>query len=253
MSSLPTHDRPTPAARGVGAVATSGCGTIPDPGPGEVLTRTLWLWLDTLYSWPAERPPLLHPTGRDQRNDDRRDYWRSHSPPRIRASQHRARSSAKSPGGWASHLVTHGPDWCRCRHGMAATSRSQPVSTLLRTCTTQAYSAMKDIGQPKAGETVLISAASGAVPARGPDHQTGPRARRLVSRAIPISRCWCRRFWSSKQFRRSSRREMDMDAALRDACPNGINVYFENVASSTNVQEARLSACSITFSAAEFN
>jgi NADPH-dependent curcumin reductase CurA len=90
-----------------------------------------------------------------------------------------------------------------------------------------AFVGLLDIGQPKPGETVVVSAASGAVGA-----VVGQLAKIKGCRAVGIA--------GSPEKCRYVVDELGLDAclnyktddlvpALRAACPNGIDVYFENV------------------------
>jgi NADPH-dependent curcumin reductase CurA len=90
-----------------------------------------------------------------------------------------------------------------------------------------AYFGLKDIGQPKRGETVVVSAASGAV-----GSVVGQLARIWGCRAVGIA--------GGGQKCDYVTRELGFDAcvdykaanlkeALRQACPSGVDVYFDNV------------------------
>src|SRR5688500_586939 len=90
-----------------------------------------------------------------------------------------------------------------------------------------AYFGLKDIGQPKAGETVLVSAASGAV-----GSVVGQLAKLWGCRAVGIA--------GGREKCDYVTRELGFDGCvdykagnlhrdLKDACPKGVDVYFENV------------------------
>jgi NADPH-dependent curcumin reductase len=90
-----------------------------------------------------------------------------------------------------------------------------------------AYVGLNDIGQPKAGETLVVSAASGAVGA-----VAGQLARRLGAHVVGIAGGAekCRYVEEDLGFAAClDHRGGDLGAALDRACPNGIDVYFENV------------------------
>jgi NADPH-dependent curcumin reductase CurA len=90
-----------------------------------------------------------------------------------------------------------------------------------------AYYGLLDIGQPKAGETVLVSAAAGAV-----GSIAGQIARikgcRVVGTAGGAEKCdWLIRelgFDAAIDYKSA-----DLRRSLRTACPQGIDVYFDNV------------------------
>jgi NADPH-dependent curcumin reductase CurA len=90
-----------------------------------------------------------------------------------------------------------------------------------------AYIGLTDIGQPKSGETVVVSAASGAVGA-----VAGQLAKRHGARVIGIAggADKCRYVKDELGFDAAlDHRSPDLGAALDQACPKGIDVYFENV------------------------
>jgi hypothetical protein len=92
---------------------------------------------------------------------------------------------------------------------------------------TTAYSGMTDIGQPKAGETVVVSAASGAV-----GSVAGQLAKRAGARVVGIAGGPEKCLWVQEALSFDDcvdHRQMNLDQALAESCPNGIDVYFENV------------------------
>jgi len=95
-----------------------------------------------------------------------------------------------------------------------------------------AYFGLLEVGRPKPGDTVLVSAASGAVGS-------------LVGQLARISGCRVIGTVGSAEKAAYCRDELgfdevinyrdcdDLDAALAKACPGGIDVYFENVGGPT--------------------
>lgn len=91
-----------------------------------------------------------------------------------------------------------------------------------------AYVGLLDIGRPKAGETVFVSAAAGTVGG-------------LVGQIAKLKGCRAAGSAGSEEKVRYCRDELGFDAcfdykrverldkAVREACPDGIDVYFENV------------------------
>jgi hypothetical protein len=91
-----------------------------------------------------------------------------------------------------------------------------------------AYFALLNVGQPKAGETVLISAASGAV-----GQVAGQIARikgldpvAVASSAAKIE--WCKSIGYRAGI--NHRAEDDLASAITKACPNGVDVFIDNTA-----------------------
>ena len=91
-----------------------------------------------------------------------------------------------------------------------------------------AYFGLFEIGQPKAGETVVVSAASGAV-----GQAVGQLARMAGCRVVGIAggakKCAYVRDELGFDACIDYKTTADLGANLRAACPNGIDVYFDNV------------------------
>jgi NADPH-dependent curcumin reductase len=90
-----------------------------------------------------------------------------------------------------------------------------------------AYVALLDIGKPRPGETVVVSAAAGAV-----GSVAGQIARIVGCRAVGVagSDAKCRYVVDELGFEACvNYKTDDLDRALGEACPGGIDVYFENV------------------------
>ena len=90
-----------------------------------------------------------------------------------------------------------------------------------------AYMGLLDIGQPKAGETVVVAAASGAV-----GSVVGQIAKLKGCRVVGITgsadKC-CYVFEELGFDSCINRRRFNFPQQLADACPDGIDVYFESV------------------------
>jgi NADPH-dependent curcumin reductase CurA len=126
--------------------------------------------------------------------------------------------------------------WQEYAVGGAATLRKvdpslAPVSTangVLGMPGMTAYFGLLDVGQPKPGETIVVSAASGAV--GQVVGQIGKIAGcRVVGIAGGARKCTFVKdelgFDACVDYKAGN----DLDAALRAACPKGIDVYFDNV------------------------
>jgi NADPH-dependent curcumin reductase CurA len=90
-----------------------------------------------------------------------------------------------------------------------------------------AYTGLLEIGQPKVGETVVVAAASGAV-----GSVVGQIARIKDCRAVGIAggADKCRFVTDELGFDACiDHRAADFASRLAAACPNGVDVYFENV------------------------
>ncbi len=91
-----------------------------------------------------------------------------------------------------------------------------------------AYFALLDVGRPKAGETVLVSSAAGAV-----GSSVGQIARIKGCRAVGIAGSEAKvayirdtlGFDAGIDYKAAT----DLKAAIAEACPDGVDVYYENV------------------------
>ena len=140
--------------------------------------------------------------------------------------------------GWASHIVSKAKALTKIEPGHA------PLSTYLGVLGmpgVTAYTGMTDIGRVKAGETVLISAASGAV-----GSVAGQLAKRAGARVVGIAGGPDKCLYVQEQLGFDAcvdHRAMNLAADIADTCPNGVDVYFENVGGA--VQRAAFAALNV--------
>jgi NADPH-dependent curcumin reductase CurA len=94
-----------------------------------------------------------------------------------------------------------------------------------------AYFGMLDIARPREGETVLVSGAAGA---------TGSTAAQIARiqrcRVIGIAGGPEKRRWLTDELGLDAAidyKSEDLDARLKELCPDGVNVYFDNVGGRT--------------------
>jgi NADPH-dependent curcumin reductase CurA len=90
-----------------------------------------------------------------------------------------------------------------------------------------AYFGMLDVGDPKPGETVVVSGAAGAVGSVA-GQLAGLAGARVVGIAGTDEKCaWLTEdlgFTAAVNYKRE-----DVPNALAEACPDGVDVYFDNV------------------------
>eukprot|EP00002_Diphylleia_rotans_P001760 TRINITY_DN1099_c0_g1_i1.p1 TRINITY_DN1099_c0_g1~~TRINITY_DN1099_c0_g1_i1.p1 ORF type:complete len:347 (+),score=92.89 TRINITY_DN1099_c0_g1_i1:63-1103(+) len=91
-----------------------------------------------------------------------------------------------------------------------------------------AYFGLLKVGQPKAGETVLVSAAAGAV-----GSAVGQIAKVLGCRVVGLAGSQDKCDWLVKELGFDAvinyKTTKNLNADIGKACPNGIDVYFDNV------------------------
>ena len=127
---------------------------------------------------------------------------------------------------WEDHTLTDAGDWIS---PLAATV-DQPLSYylgVLGDTGLSAYFGLTDYGDVKPGETVLVSAAAGAV-----GSIAGQIAKHYGARTVGISSGAdkCARLTSELGYDAViDRLGRDRQQAFHDACPDGVDVYFDNV------------------------
>ncbi len=125
--------------------------------------------------------------------------------------------------GWQDYALSDGNDL------MSLGEMSHPPHALggLGMTGFTAYVGLLDIGRPKPGETIVVAAATGAV-----GSVVGQIARLKGQRVVGIAggADKCRYAIDELGFSDCvDRRDPQFSRRLADACPNGIDVYFENV------------------------
>jgi NADPH-dependent curcumin reductase CurA len=192
-----------------------------EPGEGEVLTRTLYLSLDPYmrgrmsaaksYAKPAEvgQPMVGGTVG---------EIVASRNP------KYAVGDIVLGYGGWQEYALSTGAGLRKLDPAVA------PVSTALGVLGMPgmtAYVGLLKIGQPKPGETIVVAAASGAVGSvvgqigkitgcRTVGIAGGAEKCRFVTEELGFDAC-------------VDHRAPDFAKQLEAACPNGIDIYFENV------------------------
>ncbi len=193
----------------------------PEPRDGQVLLRTLWLSLDPYmrgrmsaarsYAKPVEvGEPMVGGTVNE-----------------VVATKHpdfKPGDIVLGYAGWQDYAVSDGTGLRKLDPGRA------PVSTALGVLGMPgmtAYTGLLTIGQPKGGETVAVAAATGPV-----GSLVGQIAKIKGCRAVGIAggQDKCRYLADELGFDAAvDHRSKNFPDELRQACPKGIDVYFENV------------------------
>jgi NADPH-dependent curcumin reductase CurA len=194
---------------------------IPTAGPGEVVTRTIWLSID----------PYMRGRLREEQTYavaiQIGEVMTGETVGEVIASSH----ADFVPGeivvgarGWQTHSVTPGDRLVKITKGAAPLSAYLGV---LGMPGATAYAGVTEICKPKAGETFVVSAASGAV-----GSVAGQIAKRAGARVVGIAGGSEKCLWVQDSLGFDDcvdHRALDLGQELRAACPNGIDCYFENV------------------------
>lgn len=194
---------------------------IPAVDDGHVLLKTELLSLDPYMRWRMNEGP-------------------SYAPPvalggvmvgstvsRVVASRHpdfRKDELVVGRSGWQEFALSDGTDLRRISNARLPPSAALGI---LGSPGLTAYTGLLNIGQPKAGETLVVAAATGPVGAL-----VGQIARLKGCRVVAIAGGAekCRYAVDALGFDAAiDHRDPEMAAKLRSACPNGIDIYFENV------------------------
>jgi NADPH:quinone reductase len=198
---------------------------VPPAGPGEVLVRSQWLSLDPYmrgrmstarsYAKPTElgEPMTAQAVGDVVESND----------PRFAPGE-----SVVGQLGWQEFAVARGGTLRKLDPALAP---PQTALHVLGGTGLTAYFGLFDVGAPKPGDAVVVSAASGAVG-------------QVVGQLAKIAGCGpvvglagspekVADLTSSYGYDVGiDYKRDDVNAALKEACPDGIDVYFDNVGGS---------------------
>src|SRR5258708_18820772 len=212
------------ASRPVGAPTLDNfrleTGPIPALAKGQLLVRTLYLSLDPyMRGRMSIAPSCAQPVaiGDTMEGEVVAEVVQS------RTSAYREGDLVRSMVGWCTHAIIRPENARRVQAGPA------PITASLRVLGMPgfaAYIGMKVIGQPKEGETLAVSAASGPA-----GSLVGQLAKRARARAVGIAggAVKCHYLVTTLGFDAAvDRHAEDFARALQDGCPAGINTYFEN-------------------------
>ena len=128
-------------------------------------------------------------------------------------------------GEWADYAVVESDSFLKLEAGL---DQEEAYLSVLGLNGWTAYVGVMEVGKPKEGETFLVSAAAGA---------TGSLAGQIAKKAgckvvgLAGSQEKCDWLVNDLGFDNAiNYKTEDLDSALKDVCPNGIDIYFDNVA-----------------------
>ena len=202
--------------------------SVPDPGPGQILVKARWLSVD-----PYMRG-RMSPGANYTKGVGLGEVMQGGGVGEVVASNHAAwkiGDIAESMSfGWQEWSVLT-PD----TFGPAGVNKIDPKLAPIESSLSwlgmpgvTAYFGLLDVGRPRPGETVVVSAASGAV-----GQLVGQIAKLAGCRAVAIAGDdeklrWCRElgFDAAINYKKAA----DLPAAVKEACPQGVDVFFDNTA-----------------------
>ena len=221
-----THREVRLAARPVGFPKESDFrlveAAVPEPSAGQFLVRAVYLSLDPyMRGRMSDARSYVPPVALG-------DVMEGGAVGEVVASSHprfAAGDVVEGRLGWREYAVSDGK-------GVRKIDRAAgPISTALGVLGMPgltAYFGLLEVGQPKAGETVVVSAAAGAV-----GGLVGQIAKLKGCRAVGLAGSDAKVAYLTEELGYDAginyRTAPDLDAALRAACPEGVDVYFDNV------------------------
>jgi NADPH-dependent curcumin reductase CurA len=209
---------PGPLTRDVFAIED---GPIPEPGPGEFRVKIEYVSLDpAMRGWVAEGRSYIEPVPVGA-------VMRGYAVGHVEVSNHpdfKPGDAVQGLFGVQQYALSKGDRVVKVDTSLAPLQRwigglGMPGWT--------AYFGLLEVGQPKPGETVVVSAASGAVGS-------------VVAQIAKLKGCRAVGIAGGPQKCQYLIDELGIDAAvdykagnlaadLKAACPQGVDVYFENV------------------------
>jgi NADPH-dependent curcumin reductase CurA len=197
-------------------------GPVPTPGAGEVLVRTILISID-----PANRMWMNGETYRPQLRTG--EVMAGYALAEVvdgNGTGHETGTVVLVDAGWQEYAAVPAAEAVPIP---VQTSLTHHLSVLGLTGLT-AYFGLTRVGRPVAGETVVVSAAAGAT-----GNVVGQLARIAGARVVGITSSDAKRRLLEDELgfdATVSHRSPEFDADLAAACPDGIDIYFDNVGGS---------------------
>lgn len=197
---------------------------IPEPGEGEVLVRNLYLSFDpTQRGWMEDRESYLPPVALGE-------PMRAGSIGQVTASNHpdfAIGDMVQTTGGWQDFVVVAPGQGVMGLSKVPAGVPPEMMMSVLGVTGLTAYFGLLDLGQPKAGETVLVSGAAGAT-----GSVAGQIAKIKGCRVVGIAggpeKCaWLKESAGFDEV--IDYKHEDVAARIAETCPNKVDVFFDNV------------------------
>jgi NADPH-dependent curcumin reductase CurA len=193
----------------------------PEPGEGQLLIRSVYLSLDpAMRGWLIDRPSYVPPVQVGE-------IMRGLAVGIVEKSNHpKFATGDRVQGmfGWQEYLVSDGEAVTKLPESGLPFSAYLGLFGLVGLT---AYAGLLEVGRPKGGEALLISGAAGSVGSLV--GQIGKiKGLRVVGIAGTDEKCnWLREeltFDAAVNYKDANYKKQ-----LKAACPNGVDIYFENV------------------------
>jgi NADPH-dependent curcumin reductase len=196
---------------------------VPEPDDGEFLVQNMYLSLDpAMRTWMTAMRSYIPPV-------EIGEVMRAACVGRVLES----RREGFDPGelvlgtfGWQDYAVSDGGGPIPVNKVPEGVPPTLPLGVLGITSLT-AYFGLKEIGKPKEGETVVVSGAAGAT-----GSVAGQLAKRWGCRVIGIAGSAEKCAWLTDELGFDGAIDYkgeDVAKRLRELCPKGLDVFFDNV------------------------
>ncbi len=197
---------------------------IPELEDGQFLVRNCYIAFEpAMRGWMDDRPSYIPPVQIGE-------VMRAVTTGQVIASKHpdyQSGDCVQGGFGWQEYAVTTGKGGLMPASKIpAGASLTAPLGVLGITGLT-AYFGVLDIGQPKEGETCVVSGAAGAT-----GSIAGQIARIKGCRVIGIAGGPDKGAWLTNEAHFDAAidyKSEDVAARLRELCPDGIHLFFDNV------------------------
>ncbi len=197
---------------------------IPEPGDGEVLVRNLFLSFDpTQRGWMEDRESYLPPVqlGEPMRAGSVGQVVESNNP------EFSVGDLVQTTGGWQDFLVVAPGQGVMGLSKVPDGVTPEMMMSVLGVTGLTAYFGLLDLGDPKEGETVLVSGAAGAT-----GSVAGQIAKIKGCRVVGIAGGPEKCRWLVEEGGFDDvidYKNEDVDARIAETCPNKVDVFFDNV------------------------
>ena len=194
--------------------------TLPDPGTGQMLVKLRWLgfdpaqkgWMENIadYVAPMEIGEVMRGSGIGEVVANN-------------GGRFAVGDLVFGTTGWTEYLVTDGRDLTKVETDLPPTA----VLSVLGTTGLTAYCGLFKVGRPLPGDTVLVSGAAGAT-----GSIVGQLAKIAGCRAIGIAGGQDKCAWLVDEAGYDAAIDYkagDIRAQIKQHCPNGVDVIFDNV------------------------
>jgi NADPH-dependent curcumin reductase CurA len=196
---------------------------VPEPADGQFLVRNLYLSLDpAMRAWLTDLPSYIPPVAIG-------DVMRGGCVAKVVESKHPDFSVGDlvvGTFGWQDYAVTDGKGLLPVSKVPDGVPATLPIGVLGLTSLT-AYFGLKEIAHPKPGETVVVSGAAGAT-----GSVVGQLARIWGCRTVGIAGGKEKCEWLTGELgfdEAIDYRNENVRARLREVCPKGLDVFWDNV------------------------